>query len=191
MPRTLRKAAEDDEASPARPVARHLWTGGHSGQRLGSAVSMVGIQPAKGSPAVELHVINIGAGHSVPTGSNRRGIWLTARILDAKGKKVAEREWLFAPWYGPRPDDRAFLGEDEKRPDKVAAKQADEQGPHEAPLRAGEERVLAWTPELRGGAYTLEATMVYDLNRYNDRAFKEDQREIARASLPLQVHAAK
>jgi hypothetical protein len=96
-----------------------------------------------------------------------------------------------APWYGPRPDDRAFLKEDEKRPDRVAATQADEQGPHEAPIRAGEERVLTWEPKVRGGRYTVEATLVYDLNRYNDRSFKGDQREISRFTLPLQIEAGR
>ncbi len=186
MPRTLRKTVEDMEV-PVRAVARHLWTGGHSGQRLGSALSLVLLQPQKERAAVELHVINVGAGHSVPTGSNRRAIYLRTRVLDAKGRKVDEREWMFAPWYGPRPDDRAFLKEDEKRPDRIAATQADEQGPHEASLRAGEERILTWEPKVRAGRYTVEATLVYDLNRYNDRSFKGDQREISRFTLPLQV----
>ncbi len=190
MPRTQRKTVEDMDA-PVRAVARHLWTGGHSGQRLGSALSLVMLQPQEGRAAVELHVINVGAGHSVPTGSNRRAIYLQTRLLDAKGKKLAEREWMFAPWYGPRPDDRAFLKEDEKRPDRIAATQADEQGPHEAPLRAGEERILTWEPKAHGGRYTVEATLVYDLNRYNDRSFKGDQREIARFTLPLQVKASR
>jgi hypothetical protein len=103
---------------------------------------------------------------------------------------MAEREWLFAPWYGPRPDDRAFLAEDEKRTDKIAAKQADEQGPHENSIRAGEERVLTWAPELKSGTYTVEAVLTYDLNRYNERSFKDDQREVGRARLPVQVKAS-
>src|SRR6266511_5004281 len=37
MPRTMRKIAEDYE-NPARAVARHLWTGGHSTQRLRTAL---------------------------------------------------------------------------------------------------------------------------------------------------------
>ena len=190
MPRTQRKTAEDSDV-PVRAVARHLWTGGHSGQRLGSALSLVMLQPQKDRPAVELHVINVGAGHSVPTGSNRRAIYLQSRVVDRKGKVLAAREWMFAPWYGPRPDDRAFLREDEQRPDRIAATQADEQGPHEAPIRAGEERVLTWEPELRDGSYTLEASLVYDLNRYNDRSFKGDQREISRFTLPLPVKASR
>ena len=113
------------------------------------------------------------------------------RVVDRKGKVLATREWMFAPWYGPRPDDRAFLKEDEKRPDRIAATQADEQGPHEAPIRAGEERVLTWQPELRDGSYTLEASLVYDLNRYNDRSFKGDQRDISRFSLSLPVKASR
>ncbi len=186
MPRTQRKTAEDADV-PVRAVARHLWTGGHSGQRLGSALSLVMLQPRKDHPAVELHVINVGAGHSVPTGSNRRAIYLQTRVVDRKGKVLARREWMFAPWYGPRPDDRAFLKEDEKRPDRIASTQADEQGPHEAPIRAGEERILNWQPELRDGSYTVEASLVYDLNRYNDRSFTGDQREISRFTLPLPV----
>lgn len=190
MPRTTRKTAEDADV-PARAVARHLWTGGHSGQRLGSALSMVIVQPVKERGAVELHLVNVGAGHSVPTGSNRRGLWLRARVLDGKGRQVATRQWLFAPWYGPRPDDRAFLKEDAARPDKIAATQADEQGPHEPSIRAGEERVLGWDTGLKAGAYTVEATLVYDLNRYNDPGFKGDQRELGQTRLALQVAGAK
>jgi hypothetical protein len=67
------------------------------------------LQPQQGGAAVEFHVINVGAGHSVPTGSNRRAIYLQTRVLDGNGRKVDQREWMFAPWYGPRPDDRAFL----------------------------------------------------------------------------------
>jgi hypothetical protein len=190
MPRTQRKTTEDADV-PVRAVARHLWTGGHSGQRLGSALSLVMLQPQKNARAVELHVINVGAGHSVPTGSNRRAIYLQTRVVDRRGKVLAAREWMFAPWYGPRPDDRAFLKEDEKRPDRISAMQADEQGPHEAPIRAGEERVLTWQPDIRDGSYTVEATLVYDLNRYNDRSFKGDQREISRFTLPLAVKASR
>jgi hypothetical protein len=186
MPRTQRRTAEDADV-PVRAVARHLWTGGHSGQRLGSALSVVLVQPQQSGAGLEVHVVNVGAGHSVPTGSNRRAIYLQARVLDRAGKVVATREWMFAPWYGPRPDDRAFLAEDARRPDRIAATQADEQGPHEPPIRAGEERVLAWQPAVRDGAYTVEATLVYDLNRYNDRAFKGDQREISRVTLLLPV----
>ncbi len=190
MPRTLRKTAEEANV-PVRPVARHLWTGGHSGQRLGSALSLVVLQPTTGKGEIELHLVNVGAGHSVPTGSNRRGIHLTAKVHDSAGKPVAEREWLFAPWYGARPDDRAFLAEDDKRPDKVAARQADAQGPHEAPLRAGEERVLAWSPKLPDGKYVVDVRLVYDLNRYNERSFTGDQRELDRIRMPLTVQASR
>lgn len=186
MPRTQRRTAEDFDV-PVRAVARHLWTGGHSGQRLGSALSLVLVQPRHDRAALELHVVNVGAGHSVPTGSNRRAIYLQARVLDRKGKVLGTREWMFAPWYGPRPDDRAFLAEDQQRPDRIAATQADEQGPHEPPIRAGEERVLTWEPDVHAGGYTVDAALVYDLNRYNDRSFKGDQREIARVALPLDV----
>lgn len=184
MPRTVRKTTEDFDV-PVRAVGRHLWTGGHSMQRLHMALNLVVVQPDKKKPTLELHIINIGAGHSVPTGSNRRGIYLQAEAVDSEGKIAATREWMFAPWYGDRPDDRKFLKEDKKRPDAIAATQADVQGPHESPVRAGEERILAWTPELTEGQYTVHAKLVYDLNRYNDRAFTDDQTEIYHTSLSI------
>ena len=186
MPRTMRKIAEDFD-NPERAVARHLWTGGRSQQRLASALSMAISQPDEGKPGLGFHVINIGAGHSVPTGSNRRAIYLNVVIQDKNGKNVTQKEWMFAPWYGPRPDDRKFLEEDKKRPDAVAAMQADAQGPHETVIRAGEERVLPWTPELKPGDYTVKARLIYDLNRYNDRSFTEDQTEINSTPLAIKV----
>ncbi len=186
MPRTLRKVAEAFDV-PVRAVARHLWTGGHSTQRLRTALSLVIVQPAAGQPKLEFHVVNIGAGHSVPTGSNRRAVYLRAELLDGQGNAVATQEWMFAPWYGDRPDDRAFLEQDKQRPDAIAAMQADAQGPHETPIRAGEERILAWAPAIGPGQYAAQATLIYDLNRYNERTFTGDQTEIFRASLPISV----
>ncbi len=186
MFRTLRKTAEDFDI-PVRAVARHLWTGGHSTQRLRTALSLVIVQVKEAESDMEFHAINIGAGHSVPTGSNRRAIYLTVNIKDKVGQAVADREWMFAPWYGDRPDDRAFLEEDKKRPDAFQAMQADAQGPHEAPVRAGEERILTWAPKLKAGSYVIEAVLTYDLNRYNERSFTGDQTEMYRTSLPFNV----
>ncbi len=186
MPRTLRKVAEDFD-NPDRAVARHLWTGGRSQQRLASALSMAISQPDQGKPNMNFHVINIGAGHSVPTGSNRRAIFLNVEVLDKKGKKVATQEWMFAPSYGNRPDDKKFLEEDKKRPDAIAATQADAQGPHETNIRAGEERILPWVPNLKPGDYTVKARLIYDLNRYNDKSFKDDQTEINSTTLRIKV----
>jgi hypothetical protein len=186
MPRTMRKVAEDF-ANPERAVARHLWTGGRSQQRLASALSLAISQPDAGKPGITFHIINVGAGHSVPTGSNRRAIYLNVDVLDKNGKSVAQKEWMFAPWYGNRPDDKSFLEEDRKRPDAVAAMQADAQGPHESIIRAGEERVLAWTPGVKAGDYTVKARLIYDLNRYNDRSFTEDQTEINGTSLTIRI----
>ena len=186
MLRTNRKVAEDFDV-PARAVARHLWTGGHSPQRISSALNLTIVQNEEGKSNIEFHVININAGHSVPTGSNRRAVFLIADIVNDKGATVATREWMFAPWYGNRPDDKAFLEEDRKRPDAVAATQADAQGPHETPVRAGEERVLPWVPELRTGDYTVRTRLVYTLNRYAERAFTENQTEIFNVSLPIKV----
>lgn len=184
MPRTLRKLAEAADG-PVRAVARHLWTGGHSAQRLRTALSLVIVQPDPKRSEVEIHVINIGAGHSVPTGSNRRAVYLQVEAVDAAGKVVEKTEWMFAPSYDPRPDDRKFLEEDKKRPDAAAAMQADAQGPHEPSLRAGEERILAWSPKLAAG--TIRARLIYDLNRYNERTFADDQTEMGRTSLRLET----
>lgn len=186
MPRTMRKVSEGSDA-PERAVARHLWTGGRSLQRIQSALSVTAVQTDKGTSGLDFHVINIGAGHSVPTGSNRRAVYLVAEVFNGQHKKVATTEWMFAPWYGPRPDDRKFMEEDKKRPDAVAALQADAQGPHEAPIKAGEERVLPWSPKLKAGHYTLKARLVYDLNRYNDRSFKADQTEFNSSTLVFTV----
>ena len=132
-------------------------------------------------------MINIGAGHSVPTGPNRRAVYLNVAVLDKDDKRVAEKEWMFAPSYGNRPDDRLYLEEDKRRPDAVAAGQADAQGPHEATIRAGEERILPWTPALKVGTYTVKARLIYDLNRYNDRALTDDQTEINSDALTVTV----
>ena len=186
MLRTLRKTADNLDV-PIRAVARHLWTGGHSSQRVSSALTTTIVQAEEGKSKVELHVINVAAGHSVPTGSNRRGMYLKADVVNSKGKTVASQEWMFAPWYVARPDDKAFLKEDETKPDRISAMQADMQGPHETIVRAGEERVLSWVPELPHGDYTVNAILTYDLNRYNDRSFVEDQTDMFHTSLLIRV----
>ncbi len=191
MQRTVRVLAEGYNAPP-RVVGRHLWTGDHSAKRTGQGLNLTIIQVAQdqagpGPTVLEFHVVNVAAGHSVPTGSNRRAVYLKADVVDAGGAVVASREWMFAPWYGDRPDDRAFLDEDKTRADAVAATQADAQGPHEPPVRAGEDRVLSLQPDLPSGDYTVQATLTYDLNRYNDRAFLDDQTEIFRTSRAAHV----
>ncbi|MBI4774718.1 MAG: hypothetical protein HY788_11150 [Deltaproteobacteria bacterium] len=186
MPRTVRKVAEDFD-NPERVVARHLWTGGRSKQRITSALSMAISQPYEGKPTLTLHVINIGAGHSVPTGSNRRAIYMNVELLGQDGKRIEQREWMFAPWYGPRPDDKKYLEEDKTRPDSIAAMQADAQGPHEPIILAGEERVLSWAPSLKPGEYTVKARLIYDLNRYNGGSFSDDQTEVNSATLAIKI----
>jgi nitrate/TMAO reductase-like tetraheme cytochrome c subunit len=188
MPRTMRKAAEEFDV-PLRPVARHLWTGGHSPQRLGMALSMTLVQPEANSNNLEFHLINIGAGHSVPTGSNRRALYLRAEAVASDGRVLDKHEWMFTPFYGMRPDDKKFLEEDKKLPDAYSQRQADAQGPHEGTIRAGEERILTWAPELKPGSYTVRATLVYDLNRYNDPAFKDDETTLNQGSLAMKVGA--
>jgi hypothetical protein len=85
------------------------------------------------------------------------------------------------------PDDKAFLEEDKKCPDAIAAMQADAQDPHESIIQAGEKRLLPWTPELKNGGYTIKARLIYDLNRYNDRSFTGDQTEINITFLAIKV----
>lgn len=186
MPRTVRKLAESFDL-PARAVGRHLWTGSHSPQRLPGALNLVIAQPNAGQPGLEFHVTNIGAGHSVPSGSNRRAVYLRVEVVDEGGKSVASKEWMFAPWFGNRPDDKAFLEEDKQGSEPVAGTQADAQGPHEDIIRAGEERLLAWAPDLKTGNYTVQGSLVHDLNRYNDPAFTDDQTVMYRTSLTLKV----
>ena len=186
MPRTLRKAAETDN-SPIRTVARHLWTGGHSKQRIFSALSLVITQPVEGDNNIEFYIVNISAGHSVPTGSARRGIYLRAVLHGEQKSIIRENEWLFAPWYGDRPDDKAFMEEDKKREDAFLVMQADAQGPHEAPIRAGMDRTLLWTPNLPPGSYMVDATLVFDLNRFNDPDEKDDQTVMNTVTLQFTV----
>lgn len=186
MSRTLRKLAEDADG-PVRPVARHLWTGGHSPQRVSSALNLVIVADEKKESNLRFHISNISAAHSVPTGSNRRAIFLKAEIVDSKDHVVSAQQWMFAPMYGDRPDDKAFLEEDRKRPDAVSVLQADAQGPHETSIRAGEERIIVWEPKLDKGDYTVRGSLIYDLNRYNDPAFVEDTTKMFGTSLAITV----
>ena len=184
MLRTQRKVADNFDV-PVRAVARHLWTGGHSDQRVASALSVTIVKPDKTANDLEFHVININAGHSVPTGSNRRAVYLIADIVDKKGKILQTKEWMFAPWFAERPDDKALLEKDKTKPDAIARSQADAQGPHETIIRAGENRVIAWKPDVKIKNYTVKASLTYDLNRYNDRAFTADQTEIYHTALEV------
>jgi hypothetical protein len=109
MTRTLRKLAEDSDG-PVRPVARHLWTGGHSPQRVSSALNLVIVADETNESNLRFHISNISAAHSVPTGSNRRAVYLNAEVVDTKDRVVSTQQWMFAAWYGDRPDDKTFLG---------------------------------------------------------------------------------
>ena len=186
MPHTVRRLS-NDQALPERVSSRHLWTGGRSLQRLLNALSQVIVQTERDRAQFSFHIINIGAGHSVPTGSHRRAVYLQAEAVTGEGKIIAEREWLFAPWYGNRPDDSRYLEEDKKRPDARGVSMADAQGPHEAIIRAGEERVLDWSPKLPAGRYAIRSRLVYDLNRYNDRNDRRDQTLFHTTSLEVTV----
>lgn len=186
MTRTLRKLAEDSDG-PVRPVARHLWTGGHSQQRVSSALSLVVVADEKNESNLRFHISNISAAHSVPTGSNRRAVYLNAEVVDTKDRVLFTQQWMFAPWYGDRPDDKVFLEEDKKRPDAVSAVQADAQGPHETIIRAGEERIIAWEPKLAKGEYLVRANLIYDLNRYNDPGFDGDKMRMFGTTLAIKV----
>ncbi|WP_183355030.1 hypothetical protein [Geomonas silvestris] len=167
MPRTLRKLAEDSDGAPVA-VGRHLWTGGHSGQRLGGSLSLAIIQRDKEKANLSFSVTNIGAGHSVPTGPNARGVYLSVDVLDRQGVSRARKEWLFAPNFSARPDDKAFLEADKKLSgyEGYAQTRADAQGVHEAPVRAGEERLVNWDPALAPGLYTVKAQLRYTTDRF-------------------------
>lgn len=181
MPRTIRKTAEEYNV-PNRAVARHIWTGGHSKQRVSGALSVVMVQPDEGKPDLQIHIINIGAGHSVPTGSTRRGLFVFAEALDDTGKILRSREWLLAPTLEDHSDTRR------PPPDDTAIQQASAAGSqHESGLRAGEERILKWTPDLATGSYTVRTRLVYDLNRFNDRSLSEDQTEATVTSTRIRV----
>jgi len=186
MPRTMRKLAENFDV-PERVSGRHLWTGGHSFQRVDNALTLAITQSGEGKPKLEFYITNVGAGHSVPTGSNRRALYLIAEVVDPGERVVAVKDWMFAPSYASRPDDRAFLEADKMAEHPIAAKQADEQGPHETIIRAGEQRVLDWTPGVRDGRYTVRVRLIYDLNRYNDRAFQDDQHEMTQRTLVITI----
>jgi len=162
MARTLRKLAEDEDV-PIRAVARHLWTGGHSPQGISTALSVAIVTEKKSTSALRFHLTNIGAGHSVPTGSRRRAIYLKADVLDNKGTVVAKRDWMFTPWPG------------------------DEQGPDETIIRAGEERVLTWDPKLGSGEYKVQASLIYDTNRYTDPKVEGHQSTIFQRTFPFKV----
>ncbi len=68
----------------------------------GGATSRSSVKSVCSTP-ITRGVTNIGPAHSVPTDSNRRGVFLKAEVADAKGCVVANQEWMFAPWYGDRP----------------------------------------------------------------------------------------
>ncbi len=46
---------------------------------------------------------------------------------------------------------------------------------------------LVGTPELKTGNYTVRTSLVYDLNRYNELAFTEDQTTLSSISLAVKV----
>ncbi|HMK37258.1 MAG TPA: hypothetical protein VK463_19445 [Desulfomonilaceae bacterium] len=55
MPGTLRKSAENEDV-PVRAIARHLWTGGHSPQRLSGALSLVIVAQGESTARRQLHL---------------------------------------------------------------------------------------------------------------------------------------
>ena len=183
MPRTLRKVAEDSDGAPVA-VGRHLWTGGHSAQRLGGSLSLSIIQRDQDKANLSFSVTNIGAGHSVPTGTNSRGVYLSVDVLDHQGVSRARKEWLFAPNFSARPDDKAFLEEDKKLSgyEGYAQTRADAQGAHEPPVRAGEERLLNWNPALAPGLYTVKANLRYTTDRFRT-PLADDEKEMGSAAL--------
>ncbi|MBU6392795.1 MAG: hypothetical protein KGQ83_11230 [Planctomycetes bacterium] len=78
---------------------------------------------------------------------------------------VAVSLLLFSGCAGIKPAVKYQPGQQQATPRRYS-------GPHEAaPIRAEEERVLLWTPELKTDIYTIRTSLVYDLNRYNGTGF--------------------
>jgi hypothetical protein len=186
MPRTLRKTAEAYPV-PERPGGRHLWPGGHSAKRVASSVSLTAIQPIPGSPLFVLRVANIGAAHSVPTGTSRRALRLRVQVYEKTGRSAADRQWFFAPWPADRGDDRTLPDRDASQRSPTEASGPGDRASHWPPLRAGEERVLTWNPPLRKGAYVLRASLAYDLDRFDSGDRIEDTLEFENLLLRLNV----
>lgn len=88
-----------------------------------------------------------------------------------QGKVVGAKEWQFAPNFSARPDDKIYLEEDKKLTgyEAIAQTRADAHGAHEPPIRAGEERLLDWVPDLMPGQYTVNAKLRYTTYRFSDR----------------------
>lgn len=153
MPRTLRKTAEDFDVPP-RSVGRHTWTGAHSRQRHLSSLGVTIVQPYENKQSLDFAVVNIGAGHSVPTGEPSRAVYLQVEVSDKKGVGKDRREWMFAPTSD--------------------GQTTDVMGPHESSIRAGEERTLRWDPSLAPGEYTVKARLLYCTDRFQTKPVKEE-----------------
>lgn len=186
MPRALRKIT-DEAGTPMRVAGRHTMIGGEASLRLHDALTQVIVQPSPAASAFEIHVTNVGAGHSVPTGAVRKAIIVNVEAKNEEGKIVASERWLFAPWYASRPDDKKHLESDKKLPNSKMAIMADSQGPHEAPIRAGEERVLTWKPELKPGTYTITSRIVSDANRFTAKKDLSTLSEIGTVSIKAEL----
>jgi hypothetical protein len=124
----------------------------------------------------------------VPTGSNRRGMYLIAEVVDSTGRVLITKDWFFAPWYSSRPGTKLSWNRTKKLSILLRQGRRTSRDRMETIIRAGEQRVVAWTPEVRAaGRYTVRARLVYDLNRYNDRAFQDDQFEMAQETLEFTI----
>src|SRR5262249_13324206 len=77
MSRTVRVLAEGYNVPP-RVMGRHLWAGDHSTTTIGKGLRLAVLADPPGRPAgsLQFHVVNVAAGHSVPTGSNPPPIYL-------------------------------------------------------------------------------------------------------------------
>lgn len=186
MPRTLLQVAADSGSAP-RAVGRHLLMGAGSRQRHLGSLGLTVMQPEEGKRNLSFDVVNLGGGHSVPTGPSERAVYLRVDVLDKDGNSKATKEWMFSPNFSGHPDDPAFMEEDKKLPQGDAAARADAQGPHESPLRAGEGRVLGWEPGLVAGEYTVNAKLFYTVDRFKDPQPRDEQSEIGSANLAIAV----
>ncbi len=89
MPAVERPLVEEGEPRLAR---QHLWCGGHDPEMVRKALDIYFERSPDGPGRYRLILTNVGAAHYVPTGTPDRHFVLSVRLLDGRGKVLAEEE---------------------------------------------------------------------------------------------------
>jgi hypothetical protein len=77
-------------------MTAHEFLGGHSEINLQHAATLrTELKPEKGKALVTVYVTNAESGHKLPTGTPVRKVILSVKLLDDKGKKIAEKEKVY------------------------------------------------------------------------------------------------